>query len=422
MSDHQATRRVKQLAREIGFPLTRITSADILQIPRQRFMEWLRDGRGAEMGWMDEERATRSSDPAAVLDGAQSVICVGLPYWAGQRDPAGPRGGAVARYAWGRDYHAVIGEQLRLLCERLGDELGGTHRWYVDTGPVMDKALAERAGIGWYGRNSNILTEEFGSFVLLGEIVTTLELRSDSPVKNGCGSCRLCVMACPTGAIGPDYSVDSRKCISYLTIEHRGSIPRDLRPQMGAWVFGCDICQDVCPPTMERHLDGEERQAWASGLRALVKSQSLVASAAVPTDPPPSPLFPHGARRSVDLFWLLRLTHAEYLEAFRGSSIKRAKVWMLRRNAAVALGNVGDMEPLGPLADALHHDPEPIVREHAAWALGRLFQRHRDPAVIPPLEHALACENDASVVQEVRHALAIARAETRQDASRPTGA
>ncbi len=269
-------RAVKELGREAGFDLVRITAASPLHEERARYLAWLEQGRQAEMKWMTADRAAVSSTPEAALTGAKSVVCVGLSYWAGHREPPVPGSGTIARYAWGRDYHAVLGDGLKKLAGRLREAMGGDHRWYVDTGPVMDKALAARSGLGWYGKNTNILTSEFGSYVLLGEILTTLELAPDAPLGRDCGACHLCSTACPTGALGPDYSIDAGKCISYLTIEHRGAIPLELRSAIGSWVFGCDICQDVCPPTMLPHLrTSAARREWSQEVRRVLAGETI---------------------------------------------------------------------------------------------------------------------------------------------------
>jgi epoxyqueuosine reductase len=327
---------------------------------------------------------------------------VGLSYRSGDRENQGEGQGLVARYAWGEDYHRVMGEMLEGAAEVLRRTWGGEHRWFVDAGPAMDKALAARSGLGWYGRNTNILTERFGSYVLLGEIITTLEIEPDQPLDRDCGPCRLCVVACPTGALGPDYSLDSRRCISYLTIEHRGPIPRDLRPLMGAWVFGCDICQDVCPPSNLPYLPTPESEsAWRLSLRSAVRTGATPAVTGSSGDG--NALEPHSSRGSVDLQWLLRLSHDEYLERFRGTSIRRAKVWMLRRNAAVALGNVGGNESLPALRTALSEDESALVRGHAAWAIGRIGER-LGIDVRSLFEDAMASEADESVRDEIQFA------------------
>jgi epoxyqueuosine reductase len=405
----EAATRIKQLGRQAGFDLCRITTASPLHLERARYLEWLAEGRHGSMQWMSPERARRSTEPSDALPAAKSVVCVGMAYWAGHRRPSGTLTGRIARYAWGRDYHAVIGERLEQFVAALRAEFTAESRWYVDTGPMMDKALAARSGLGWYGKNTNILTEKFGSFVLLGEIITTLELPVDEPLQRDCGSCRICMVACPTGALGPDYSMDAGRCISYLTIECRDAIPVEFRSAIGNWVFGCDICQDVCPPTMAPYLNsGDERRAWAGQVRQLVAHAQLPShlpandgtlSAAAETTS--HPLFRSGVRQEIDLRRLLRLTHAEYLEAFRGTAIRRAKVWMLRRNAAVALGNVGDETCIGDLTSALRGDEHPIVRGHAAWALGQIGLRTGERPARVALREALLHEQDPTVRQEI---------------------
>jgi len=273
----------------------------------------------------------------------------------------------------------------------------------------MDKALAARAGLGWYGKNTNVLTESFGSFVLLGEIITSLELAIDAALEKNCGSCRLCLIACPTGALGPEYSIDSRKCISYLTIEHRGPVPRELRPLMGNWVFGCDICQDVCPPSMSPFLeDAATRRDWLRQVRKLVKGEpldELHATEASSRGVQQNAFYSGDPRSSLDLFWLLSLSHEDYVAAFRGTSIKRAKAWMLRRNAAIALGNVGDESAVDRLALSMRGDDTAVVRGHAAWGLGRIGERGISEAVREPLERAVEDEDEEEVRGEILFAL-----------------
>jgi epoxyqueuosine reductase len=399
--------RVRQLGRAAGFDHVGIATAAPFEVERSRYLEWLDGGRQGDMQWMNPERAERSSDPGCALPGATSIISVGMSYWHGRRPPRPANGGLVARYAWGRDYHVVLGDRLAALVSSLETEFDGSHRWYVDTGPMMDKAVAARAGVGWYGKNTNILTPSGGSWVLLGEILTTLELAPDVPIKRTCGSCSLCTIACPTGALGPDYSIDSRKCISYLTIEHRGKIPVELRTRMGAWVFGCDVCQDVCPPSAEPHLRSrEERVQWAREVRRSLQGREETTEVqASNVSLASGPLHGDGVRPYVDLFWLLTLSHAGYLEAFRGSSIRRAKVWMLRRNAAVALGNVGGEDALGPLLTSVSGDEHPVVRGHAAWAVLRLSERGKCAAPRDALKQAYAVEQDADVRNEILAAL-----------------
>ena len=412
---------IKRLGREAGFDLVRIAAATALHQERARYLRWIEQGRQGEMRWITPDWADRSSDPGRTLPEARAVICVGLAYWKGAPPADASSSGRVARYAWGRDYHAVLGEQLQLYAAALRERFGGEHRWLVDTGPLMDKAIAARAGLGWYGKNTNLLTERFGSWVVLGEIMTTLAIEPDAPLRRDCGACRLCLLACPTGALGPDYSIDSRKCISYLTIEHRGAIAPELRPSMGSWVFGCDICQDVCPPAMQPYLrTPSQRRAWARGVRRQIGRPGRETSDVDQTDDRDAqrepavgnPLFATGTRPALDLTWLLQITHEEYVGAFRGTAMRRAKAWMLRRNAAVALGNVGGPGALPALARALETDEHPIVRGHSAWALGRLACRH-DVDVSNVLESALETESDASVRREIEGALGVVSAQPR---------
>ncbi len=400
--------RVKQLGREAGFDLVRITSALPLQHEGRRYVEWVDSGRQAEMRWITREHASRCAEPRRVLPDARAVICVGLGYWSGPRQQNWLHG-RVARYAWGDDYHQVLEGKLESFASQLEKEFGAEYRWHVDTGPLMDKALAARAGLGWYGKNTNILTEALGSFLFLGEIITTLDLTPDTPIGRDCGTCRLCTVACPTGAIGPDYALDAGKCISYLTIEHRGPIPHPLRPKIGSWVFGCDICQDVCPPAVRPYLQSaDERRAWAREVRATVRQESDRDSRPAPSVPiTVSTATPPGAHhRELDLVWLLRITHDEYLQAFRGTAIRRAKVWMLRRNAAVALGNTGDSRTVDPLLEAVQCDDHPIVRGHAAWAIGEIARREARPELAERLRTLLRNENDGMVRDEITRALA----------------
>jgi epoxyqueuosine reductase len=399
-----ATSRVKALGRDVGFDLVGIAAAETMHRERAAYLQWIEAGRQGEMRWITREHAQRASDPRNVLPEAKSVISVGLQYRHGRR-PARPTGaGLVARYAWGRDYHAVLSVRLETLAEALSHEFGCAHRCYVDTGPTLDRALAQRAGLGFHGKNTNLLTPQFGSWVLLGEIITTLDLEPDRPARGDCGSCSLCVRACPTKALRPDYSIDARACISYLTIEHRGPIPREYRPLMGAWVFGCDICQDVCPPSTTPFMrTQDERRAWGREVRrTLAGDVDAVPSGTAQDDLTIGPLYEDGARPFLDLVTLLQLSHEDYLAAFRGTAIRRAKVWMLRRNAAVALGNVGDFAAVAPLAEALTGDEHPIVRAHAAWALGRLAERGvGEEDVLSALREALRHEDDPSVREEI---------------------
>lgn len=239
--------RVKAKARELGCTFVGIARATALQKEGERLDLWLGRGYHASMRWMAERREKRG-DPRRMLPGARSVVAAALNYFTPVPHSADPECAKVSRYAWGDDYHDVFGSRLRQLQDWMTAEFPGSQNlWYVDTGPVMEKAWAQRAGIGWIGKHTNVITREKGSWVFLGEVLTTLELDPDLPATDHCGSCTLCIEACPTGAIVEPYLLDSGRCISYLTIEHRGAIPERLAEKLDGWIFGCDICQDVCP-------------------------------------------------------------------------------------------------------------------------------------------------------------------------------
>ena len=365
--------QVKEYARELGFDLVGIASAAHFSEDRDVALDRLREGLMDGLPWYTESRVERGCDPEALLPGARSIIAVGMSYLTleDEGDEPGPQG-KVARYSWGDDYHSVLKERLKALVEGLSQRLSTSiqARWYVDDGPMLDRAVAQRAGTGWFGKNTNTLTSSHGSWVFLGQVITNLELEPDPPLKKTCGSCVRCIDACPTGAIVAPYVIDNSLCISYLTIENRGTIPRRLRPLMYDWVFGCDICQDVCPVNIKAAYTVEQ---------AFQKKRFA----------------------TLDLVALLELTEGEFRERFRGSPIKRAKRTGLQRNACVALGNAADPAAVPALVRALG-EGEPIVRGHAAWALGRLG----GPEATRALASALDQEGDAEVLDEIEQALA----------------
>jgi len=238
------TERINYWAREIGFDKVGIAAVDTVSGGAQ-LAEWLMRGYHAGMGWM-LNNAYRRLDPRCVLPGAQSVICVAVNYYtSGERDVDGLK---VSRYAWGTDYHHILGRMLKELAARISQEHpDSSNLWYVDTGPVMEKTWAQRAGLGWIGKNDILISRDFGTWLFLGEVITTLDLPPDLPEQDHCGTCTRCIDACPTDAIVEPYVVDANRCSAYWTIEHRGEFPPAIADTFDGWVFGCDICQEVCP-------------------------------------------------------------------------------------------------------------------------------------------------------------------------------
>jgi epoxyqueuosine reductase len=385
------TERIKEQAYTLGFDLVRVTSAEPFAAAeaalKERIGAHLMDG----LDWFTAERAEVASNPRALLPEARSVIALGLFYLTdAPRDATAPGDphGRVSCYAWGEDYHEVIRRKLDALAafiRALAPEAGasGETRLFVDYGRMVDRAAAQRSGLGWYGKNTNILTKGWGSWVFLAEIVTTLDLVPDAPTGANCGRCEVCLHACPTNAFVAPYVLDNRRCISYLTIELRGSIPLELRPLIGNHIFGCDICQQVCPVNQraEARLRAAGRLGGAGEPLAFRPRQAESSS---PT-----------------LIPLLALDDAGFRERFRHSPVKRAKRRGLLRNVCVALGNLGDPAAVPALSGALA-DAEPLVRGHAAWALGHIGGEQAREL----LREALSHEDDETVLAEIRCALA----------------
>lgn len=367
--------RIKAEARALGFDRVGITTPD--PPPHlDAYQRWLAAGMHGEMAWLASERAqARRANPREVLPGAQSVLVLLSNYHTGPHpEPEGdePRG-RVAQYALNDDYHDVLTGRLKRLVATIEGLVGRpvANRWYTDTGPILERELAQRAGLGWIGKNTMLINPQIGSYTLIAELFLDLALPPDAPfTADFCGSCTRCIAACPTGAIEPGRRVDARACISYHTIELKGAIPPAWRAQMGAWVFGCDICQQVCP--WNRFASATADDAFA------------------PRDDLPNP-------RLLDL---LTLNQAGFSARFKGSPVKRSKRRGLLRNAMVAAGNSGDARAVPALSAALHDD-EPLVRAHAAWALGQLGT----PAAPAALEEALAAETDDDVRRELQAAL-----------------
>ena len=359
------TELIKEKAYDLGFDLIGVAPAQ--RAPHaEAYRRWLANGYQAEMQWL-AKRPHRREDPRQVVPEARSVIVVGLSYFV--LDPAAelwsdPSRGRIARYCWGLDYHDIMLPRLRTLGDFIDQMTKQTRsqRAYVDTGPVLERNFAAQAGLGFIGKNTLLLSPKLGSYLFLGEILIDLELAYDEPAPNGgascrfdppgqskrvgtCGRCTRCLEICPTHAFPAPYILDSNRCISYLTIELKGSIPLTLRPLLGNWIFGCDACQEICPwvrrysqPTREHFLGYDPDQI---------------------------------APKLIDL---MQLDEAAFRARYKGSPIKRSKRRGLLRNVAVALGNWGSPEGLPVLERALQ-DHEPLIREHAAWAINRIKNR-----------------------------------------------
>lgn len=338
-------RRIKRWGRELGFQ--KLGIGDTALDDHERKLEaWLEEGFHGEMAYM-ARHGTRRSRPGELLPGTVRVICARMDYLPGGAQPAEalleqPERALISRYALGRDYHKVMRKRLQKLASRVEDEIGEyRYRVFVDSAPVLEKALAEKAGLGWIGKHSNLLSRDAGSWFFLGEIYTDLPLPLDDPARNHCGSCRKCIDVCPTQAIVGPYRVDARRCISYLTIELRGAIPEALRPAIGNRIFGCDDCQMVCPWNRFAQFSEEDDFAPRPGLDAAAL---------------------------VDLFaW----SEDEFLRRTEGSAIRRIghECWL--RNIAVALGNAPRSETVVAALERRRDEPSALVREHVEWALQR---------------------------------------------------
>jgi epoxyqueuosine reductase len=348
--------RIRERAAELGFDDCRFGSAAAPDTA-VRLDEWLDARRHAEMAWL-ERTAPKRRDPQLVLPGARSVITLAVSYHSDAAEPPSPPlqgnpgadsrlpAGVIARYARHRDYHDVLAGPLEAL-SRFTNELGGPGTrslWYTDTGPVLERDFAQRSGIGFIGKHTNVISRKFGNWILLAEILTTLEFEPDAPERNHCGHCTRCIAACPTGAITAPFEVDARLCISYLTIELKGPIPEPLRPAIGTRIFGCDDCLAACP---------WNRFAREGGLMRKHERADLDTS---------------------DLLELLELDDQRFRQRFQGTPILRTKRRGLLRNVCVALGNIGSQEAL-PALEKAALDPELLIAEHARWAVEQIQKR-----------------------------------------------
>lgn len=339
-------RAIRDKARELGFDLVGIASAAVpLEADYAHYEAFIAAGKQGEMGWLaNHAEARRRLDTSAILEGAKSVICLAERY-AGQESERQGVAPHIAKYARGLDYHRHMRKRLRALAAYVASLGEGVQaRAMVDTAPVLERAWAARAGLGFVGKNGMLIAPGLGSYVLLGEVVTTLELIPDTPIGERCGSCTACLDACPTDAFDAPYVLDARRCISYLTIELRGEMPEELRDGVGEHLFGCDICQAVCP-----------FNRGASQRRAI-----------------PSPYLPLGKWSELSMEAVAQLDEAAWDEATRGSPLRRATHAGLVRNAITVLANSGDARN-APLFERLAGEhPDPAVRSHAAWGLGKL--------------------------------------------------
>ena len=346
--------RIKDWGREIGFQAIGIADVD-LSTAEPRLLAWLQQGFHGEMHYMSRH-GTRRSRPADLVPGTVSVICARLDY----RDPDArdatevlnePDRAFISRYALGRDYHKVLRARLGQLAERIAREIAPFHyRVFTDSAPVMEVELARKAGLGWRGKHTLLLSRDAGSYYFLGEIFTDLELPADRPVSEHCGTCTMCITACPTGAIIAPYVLDARRCISYLTIEHHGSIPEALRPLIGNRVYGCDDCQLACP--------------WNRFAQTAEAADFAVR---------------HGLD-DVTLVELFAWTRADFEDRLAGTAIRRIGYERWLRNLAVGLGNARNRDAAVAALRARADDPSPVVREHVRWAL----ERHGCPVELGP--------------------------------------
>ncbi|MBV9999547.1 MAG: tRNA epoxyqueuosine(34) reductase QueG [Verrucomicrobia bacterium] len=330
---------------ELGFDACRIAEAQTAR-HADRFLAWLREGHHGDMHWLARD-PHRRTDPRRVLPGACSVVVVAANYYQGGSFRMGP--GRFARYAWGMDYHDVLLPKLRQLADFLR-ERGGSQKCYVDTGPVLERDFASESGVGWQGKSTLCLNERLGTWFFLGTILTTLALEPDPPARGHCGSCRRCLDACPTGALTAPYRLEATRCLSYLTIEHQGSIPEEFRPALGDRVYGCDDCLEACP--------------WN---RFAAQARELQFYETAPV-------------RDFSLNRLATLSEDDFRVLFRRSPVKRLKWRRFMRNVCVALGNAGDSGDLAALR-RLEACGDSLVAEHARWAVARIETRC---GVMPP--------------------------------------
>ncbi len=369
------TKRVKVEAKQNGFDFIGVTTPDP-PLHIDVYTQWLDRGRHGEMAYLSTERALqRRSDPKLILPECKSILVLATNYLPNRIEEQQPGSARIASYALGEDYHDTLVQRMKPIVEFIEREMGTpvAHKLYTDTGPILERELAQRAGLGWIGKNTCLILPSAGSNFLLSEILLGIELEIDTPFPyDMCGKCRRCIDACPTDCILPDRTLEARRCISYLTIELKNAIPVDLRQSTGDWIFGCDICQQVCP--------------W--NLRF--------------AKPTTDPAFqPRQYLEKPDIKSFLELTPEAFQINFAGSPLKRSKRRGILRNASVAAGNCGDLNYLNNLEKLMHHDPESLIRSHAAWAIGKLG----GPKAKTILQEAISLEKDPDTLKEIQKAL-----------------
>jgi epoxyqueuosine reductase len=366
---------IKLQAHTLGFTLVGITSPDP-PAHLEVYQAWIEAGRHAGMDYLAREDAiAKRGDPRLILPDCQSILVLGTTYPTHTGEIFSNSGFRIATYALGTDYHSVFNERCTAMIQAIETHLGSDfpHRFYTDTGPLLERELAQRAGLGWIGKNTCLIHPKHGSYFLLAEILLGLNLQPDLPfTPDHCGSCTRCIDACPTHCILPDRTLDASRCISYLTIEHKGSISNDVRPLLGDWLFGCDICQQVCP--------------WN------IRFSKQNADPAFQLRP---------ALQDAQLGDFLRLASGSWRISLRDSPLERPRRRGLVRNAAVVAGNQADPGLIADLTYVLHHDPEPLARAHAAWALGQ----YDSPQIRALLGVHLENEADPQVCREIQNTL-----------------
>jgi len=374
MTDNDAAhvkQRAVRAALARGAGAVRVASARRDETSRARMEAAFERGDFATWHY-DAAYARRAADPRSLLPGARSVVCVAVPYAVTLGSNRAPLRGRVSNYAWSHDYHRRLNALLHAVASEIDAAAGAPVTAVAcDTRPLAERAFAAAAGLGWIGKHTNVIAPKLGSFVFLGEIVTTLDLPPDAPLGKSCGNCTACVAACPTGALRGDYTIDANRCISDLT-QRTDAIPPAMRPLIGDWVWGCDICQLVCPPTSRAPQSGA------------AESKPLNDDAARPP-----------------LVELLTLRSGAFKRRYQKTAMGWRGAAVLRRNAAVALGNALDRSAVGALTASLERDPHPMVRGHVAWALGRIGS----PGAVAALRRRFAAECDASVRDEIAAAL-----------------